>query len=313
MKYESINDGSELSYFNIDWLSENDGPGKRLVLFLQGCHLECIWCHSPHSQPNESPLLYLDSLCKKCQRCKLVCLRDVHHFTESKHTIKRDNCIKCGACIEACPQSSSNCKIGALSLPTRRADVLTLFKSIKPHLELLRNIGGITFSGGEPLLQSKALALLAKECKESGFHTALETSGIVPLPYIQNIFPYIDTWLVGMRLLTGANTLPSINLEKITRGTLNFLTQKPETEIIVRIPVIPGFTTTKSYLNSTKKILQEYKIKNIELLAHNPESSHYYKAIGLPNQIEYNSSKADKNYNYVIDFLLHKKPKQVMP
>jgi pyruvate formate lyase activating enzyme len=294
--------GNYLSYFNISWLSETDGPGKRLVLFLQGCHLNCTWCHSPHSQPKESPILFFDSLCKKCQRCKIACENDVHVFLADKHILQRNNCSQCGACIDACPQSSFYKPCGALVLPTRKAEVLSLFEIIKPQLEMLGDEGGITFSGGEPLLQFKVLALLAKMCKESGFHTALETSGIIPLLNIQEVSPFIDTWLVGMRLVTGPKTSQSVYLEKRTRNTLSFLTQNTNAEIIVRIPVIPGFTTTESYLTTARQIIQEYQIKKVELLPHNPESSHYYEAIDFPPQIEYDTAQADKIFKYVSDF-----------
>lgn len=293
---------SYLSYFNISWLSETDGPGKRLVLFLQGCHLNCVWCHSPHSQPEESPLLYFDSLCKKCQRCRTVCKNDVHLFLAGKHVLQRANCSRCGACIEACPQSSFYKPGGALVLPTRNTEISSLFEMIKPQLEMLGDEGGITFSGGEPLLQFEAVALLAEKCRESGFHTAIETSGIIPLTHIQKVSPFIDTWLIGMRLVTGPKTSQSVYLEKRTRNTLSFLTQNTNAEIIVRIPVIPGFTTTEAYLTTARQILQDYHIHKVELLPHNPESSHYYEAIDLPPQIEYNAAQADEIFKYVSDF-----------
>ena len=196
----------QLSYFHISWLSETDGPGKRVVLFLQGCPLDCAWCHSPHSQPTESPLLFSDLLCTRCRRCEDACKNGVHSFVDKQHITKREQCVKCGNCIEACPQSSFFKPANALSLPTKRCDIDSLFELIKPQLELLRNGGGITFSGGEPLLQAEPLTFLARKCKEAGFNTALETSGIVSLKSIEMIEPYIDTWLFGMRLITGTKT-----------------------------------------------------------------------------------------------------------
>lgn len=292
----------DLYYFNINWLSETDGPGKRLVLFLQGCNLNCSWCHSPHSRPIESPLLYFDSICLKCKRCIETCNNKVHSFINDQHIINRDNCSRCGKCIEACPQSSFYKQSGALILPTQRIDVDTLFEKIKPHLELLKDEGGITFSGGEALLQSKALAILAKKCKESGIHTALETSGVIPTKYIQNLYPFIDTWLVGMRLLTGSSKLKSKNLEKSIHKTLAFLTQKPSADIIIRIPVIPDYTTSDNYLITVNKILKEYQIKKIDLLPYNPDSDLYYKAIDLPYHLEYNQIQADKEFLKVANF-----------
>jgi len=291
-----------ISYFNTSWLSETDGPGKRLVLFLQGCPLDCAWCHSPHSQPSESPLLYFDSLCLGCQRCEEACPQGVHSFINGEHQIQRDQCTKCGSCLEACPQSSEFARGSALALPTRKSDVDTLFEKIRPQLEMLQNEGGITFSGGEPLLQSESLTILAKKCKEAGFHTALETSGIVSLKSIEMIEPFIDTWLFGMRLVTGTSTFTSDYLEKQTRKSLQFITESKNASVIVRIPVIPGYTDTNKYLETARRIISEYSLEHIELLKHNRESSHYYDALNSKASIEYNEHEAVNNYKLVTEF-----------
>jgi glycyl-radical enzyme activating protein len=277
----------QLSYFHISWLSETDGPGKRLVLFLQGCPLDCAWCHSPHSQPSESPLLYFDSLCTRCQRCADVCPNGVHSFEEVRHIINRELCVKCGRCIEACPQSSFYKPANALSLPTRKSNIGTLFKFIKPQLEFLRSEGGITFSGGEPLLQVEPLTLLARKCKEMGYHTALETSGIVPLKSIKTIAPYIDTWLFGMRLVTGTSLYTNLYLEEQVRKVFHLLVNEEKASVIVRIPAIYGYTDTPIYLNHVREIIGDFQVTDIEVLSHNKESSHYYSAMGIDSKVGY--------------------------
>lgn len=292
-----------LSYFHISWLSETDGPGKRVALFLQGCHLDCSWCHSPHSQPAESPILYFDGLCKKCGRCQATCPNNVHLISGNGHTLKRENCTHCGACVDACPQSSQLKHSGALILPTTKMEVSKLFEMVKPQLELLGNGGGITFSGGEPLLQAEPLAALAKMCKESGIHTALETSGIVPSKHIQAVHPFIDTWLVGLRLVTSKKNEQAEYLKNKTLETLNYLTQQADVDIIVRIPVIPAITTTEAYLDGVYELLQRYGIKKVELLPHNPESSHYYKAMGQSPMVDYDKNQAEKMFQHVSHYL----------
>lgn len=291
-----------ISYFSINWLSVTDGPGKRLVLFLQGCPLDCTWCHSPQSQPRQSPLLYFDTLCIHCRRCEEACPKGVHSFIDGQHQIQRDRCIACGSCIAACPRSTESGRGSTLELPTRESDINTLFELIKPQLELLQDVGGITFSGGEPLLQAESLTHLAKKCKEAGFHTALETSGIVPHRSIEMIEPYIDTWLFGMRLVTGTSTYSSAYLEKQTRKSLQFLTGRYNASVIVRIPVIPGYTDTKSYLDTVRGIIREYSVEQIELLKHNRESSHYYNATNSCASVVYNEQEATTSYQSVSDF-----------
>jgi len=291
-----------LSYFHISWLSETDGPGKRMVLFLQGCPLDCAWCHSPHSQPTESPLLFFDSLCNHCHRCEDTCAKGVHSFTDQQHIIQRERCVKCGNCIEACPQSSFFKQGNALTLPTKRCDIDSLFELIRPQLELLRDEGGITFSGGEPLLQAQPLTLLAKKCKEAGFHTALETSGIVPLKSIRMIHHYIDTWLFGMRLITGTKTITPLYLEEQTRKALHLLLLEKKSIVVVRIPAIAGYTSTASYLDRVSEIKKEYSIQGIDVLKHNRESAHYYHAMGINCPIQYEETDADTAFQIVTNY-----------
>jgi Pyruvate-formate lyase-activating enzyme len=179
-------------------------------------------------------------------------------------------------------------------------EVNKLFDLLGPQLELLKKDGGITFSGGEPLLQSEALTQLAKLCKEAGYHTALETSGIVPLAAIERIHPFIDTWLLGMRLVTSDDPAERNHLEKYTRQTMNYL---KHSDVLVRIPVIPGFTTTEYYLTLTRQILENYRQAHIEILPMNPETAHYYQAIGQTSEITYDESQAARLYEYVCEFL----------
>ena len=150
----------KINYFNVSWISNNDGPGKRVVLFLQKCHLDCAWCHSPHSRGESSPLLFFPNLCLKCGACVEACPSHVHSIKNNVHFIDRDKCILCGNCIKACP--SSNQENGVLILPTKSTDVTTLYKKLRPQLLLFKDIGGITISGGEPLLQLEAVKKLLK-------------------------------------------------------------------------------------------------------------------------------------------------------
>lgn len=267
---------------------------------MQGCSLDCTWCHSPHSQCVKSPLLYFDSLCLQCKRCVAACQNGVHSFVEGQHLLHREKCQCCGDCIDACPQSSFFNQSGPLCLPTRYAEVQPLFEMIRPQLDLLKGRGGITFSGGEPLLQSEALSELARLCKESGFHTAVETSGIVTLEALKRMHPYIDTWLIGLRLLTSDDTSNRKYLEKQTRQTMDFLKQS---DVTVRIPVIPGYTTTDDYLTQVSQILIDYELNQVDILPLNPETSHYYDALGVDSNIEYDATQANQLYQYVSNFL----------
>lgn len=291
-----------LTYFNINWFSEADGPGKRVVLFLQGCKLDCAWCHAPHSQPLKSPLLFFDNLCVKCGKCVEACPQSVHEVNSFVHRLKREKCVGCGLCIDACLHSSRQQNAGALQLLSRTSSADQIFELIKGPIELLGTAGGVTFSGGEPLLQSEALWHLAKRCKETGIHTAVETSAIVPLQNMRMLMPYIDTWLIGLRLSTGKNNISSQYLEKRIREALQLLEQQPTCEIIGRIPAIPLNADTKALNNRIRSILIDFPFSRIDVLPHNSWSGHYYEATGIKEDISYNEQLAEQVYREYLTF-----------
>jgi Pyruvate-formate lyase-activating enzyme len=182
-----------------------------------------------------------------------------------------------------------------------------LFEAIRPQLEMLKKVGGITFSGGEPLLQADAVADLAKRCKQIGINIAIETSGVIAVKELKKVLPYVDTWLIGMRLTTGHSSSISPLLERKVRRTLKCLQANTQNNIIVRIPVIPGYTSTLSYLQAAQNIVKDFSLTNIELLPQNPEGEHYYKAAGLNPLVSFNKHEAEESYQYATNFFLNNK------
>lgn len=269
-----------LCYFDISWLSPYDGPGYRVVLYLQGCHLRCPWCHSPHSQTMGPSLLYFPERCKHCNRCVQVCSYGVHQVTPDNHIVDRTKCVGCGMCVDACPASHPDRLSGVLVQPTKMIAIGKLWYLLYPQLDLLRSVGGLTISGGEALLQSKALAELLHLCKEEGIHTAVETSGALPQKHIEDIVEVTDCWLYGLRP-SPVYTPP--HADKII-DNLAFLT-KTGSRIIVRTPVIGGITDLPASLDRIAEIMQTSGLREIQLLPFNRETTHYYYALGRKCQV----------------------------
>ena len=166
--------------FNIGWHTKEDGPGNRVVLYLQGCHLRCPWCHSPHSWDMKSaPLLFQAKKCTLCGQCVKACPQGVHHIAHGQHLIDRSKCTKCGKCITVCPNSIENSMDGALSLPTTEISVKELYTKIKPQLDMFKRNGGITLSGGEALLQKEEVRELLLLCKRDGISTCVGLRGFL--------------------------------------------------------------------------------------------------------------------------------------
>ena len=195
----------------------HDGPGIRTTVFLKGCSLRCAWCHNPETQERGAELLYYSDRCIGCMQCVGVCPRGVHTGTDT-HRIDRDKCISCFACADVCPPR-------ALERCGREMTAEEILSEIERDRAFYGSTGGVTLSGGEPLLWEESVRLLSL-CKEAGLHTAIETCGMVSREVLLSALPYTDLFLWDLkdtdsarhRKYTGAPNEPILeNLEAINR------------------------------------------------------------------------------------------------
>jgi len=254
-------------------MSAVDGPGTRVVVFFQGCGINCEWCHSPHSQPSCSPLIFHAQNCAMCMRCNNACAQNVHSFENGRHIVQRENCLQCGKCIEECPNSSVNNASGVLKLPTKKIAVQVLLEQVLPHLALC---DGITLSGGEALLQDGALQFL-RLCKESGVHTCVETSGLLESSRYVQAMPLVDVWLFGMRVVTDSSL--NFHTERLMENAL--LIRNVTENIIPVIPLVPNVMNRNDVLAQVFLVLDVIKAEEIQLNPWNRSYDVYWTASGI--------------------------------
>lgn len=182
-----------VSVFNIQHFSVHDGPGVRTVLFFKGCNLHCKWCHNPESiQPQKSMMHYSDR-CIGCGACVEVCPVGAHSFENGVHRIQKEKCIHCFSCC-------NECYADALVCVGEEKETLSLMKEILNNREYFQQSGGgVTFSGGECMLQIQGLKELLINCKKEGIHTAVDTAGNVPWEYFEEILPWTDLFLYDVK------------------------------------------------------------------------------------------------------------------
>ncbi len=282
-KKQKMNSSNKLKYFDISWFSSVDGSGSRVVLFLQGCHLRCPWCHAPHSWHTVSPLLFFESSCQLCGSCVDVCANKVHSISKGIHHVDRGKCKRCGSCIESCPTSDLNkWNKGALGFAGKEMEVHALYQLLKPQLDLLKSIGGLTISGGEPLLQSESLATLLKICSQEGIHTTVETSATLDKKHIEPLLPLVDHWLIGIR---PSSADKSSDWDLLLENIKIIAGHNPK-NISIRTPIISGYTNTNICYALIKEIMLANEIQSIEILPANPYAGSYYKALGMEYPME---------------------------
>jgi len=208
-----------------------------------------------------------------CGRCSAVCTRNVHSFKNGKHIVQRENCLQCGKCVYACPNSSAYNEGGVLRLPTKTMTPQSLMEQVLPSLSLC---DGITLSGGEALLQDETFQFL-KLCKENKIHICVETSGLLDSGLYERAFPFIDAWLFGMRVLTDNNSI--FHIEKILENAR--LIKKLSKNIIPVIPMIPNVMNRGDTLSQLILILNVIEAVEIQLNPWNRFYDLYYAFSGI--------------------------------
>ncbi len=248
--------------FDIQRSSYVDGPGIRTTVFFKGCNLKCGWCHNPESQSKLPQLLYYRSKCTRCGACESICKN-------------KDNCILCGNCSLICPND-------AKSICGKKYSVSDVIKEIKKDKQYyITSNGGVTFSGGECMLQIDFLSELLKECKKEEIHTAIDTAGNVPFWYFKKILPYTDTFLYDIKCMDDElhKKHTGVSNKLILENLKNLL--KLNKSIIIRIPIISGINDNKNEMLAIKNFFDKNGYpEKIEFLPYHSLGEHKYSAIG---------------------------------
>jgi len=263
---------------NIQRFSIHDGPGIRTTVFFKGCNLDCWWCHNPESKKNFPELLFYYEKCILCLTCVKNCTTGALSFNEKEKKIfyDKEKCKKCFKCNEVCP-TETIVKCGEYK------NVYEVVNEVMKDEEFyITSNGGVTVSGGEPLLQSNFVSELFKELKKKKIHTVIETAGCVKWELFEKVLPYTDLFLYDFK------SGDAEKLKKATGGDINLITEnlkkliKKNKEVIIRIPVVPDFNSNEDEITKITEILNEIKNKvKVEPLKFNFLGKNKYKALNL--------------------------------
>lgn len=267
--------------FDIQKFCLHDGPGIRTTVFLKGCDMRCQWCHNPESFEPKVQLGFLEKNCTLCRACEAVCPMKVHSFHDEKHHIKRDDCISCGRCVDACPAD-------ALKLIGKEIDTEEVIREVlKDKKYYQTSKGGVTFSGGEATMQFDFLKELLTKAKDNELHTALETNGLINAERLKVLCQLVDLFLFDYKLTnneehkrwTGVgNDVISSNLE---------LLSKDGKEVILRCPIIPGVNDTEEHFEGIKAVKERYSnISKAEIMAYHDIGRNKWKEVGLDYKLQ---------------------------
>lgn len=268
MNPSSVNEGAERPghersgmVFDIQHFSLHDGPGIRTTVFLKGCPLGCLWCHNPESWSAEPQMSWTPRLCINCGACVPVCPTGAQSMDESgRHHFDRAKCIACGKCAEVCPTRAMEISGRTMTV----GEVMDRVLGDKPFYENSGN-GGMTVSGGEPLMQADFTDSLLLEARAHGIHTAVETSGAGRPADVERIASHSDVILFDLKAapddyerLTGLDYTTALRSLRAVA--------KSGTAVWLRLPLIPGVNDTEEHFINVAAIATEIKPERIDIL-----------------------------------------------
>lgn len=252
--------------FNIQKFCVNDGPGIRSTVFFKGCPLNCLWCHNPESKQVRQELFYDAGKCIGCGSCIPVCPHDCHTLMENcGHRFDRTRCIICGACAQVCPT-------GAMEPVGRNVTVEEVLTEVEKDAVFYQNSGGgMTLSGGEPMLQFDFVLALLKQAKTRGLHTAMETCGFASTEHYRKIAAYVDLFLFDYKVTDPKlhSQCTGVNNERILEN-LHML-DSLGAKTVLRCPIIPGINDTVEHFAGIARVAGSLQhIQGIDIEPYHP-------------------------------------------
>ncbi len=268
--------------FDIKRYAINDGPGIRIVVFLKGCNLNCVWCHNPEGISPKQERMYAQSKCIRCGTCVAACPEQAIVLTEEGIVTDTSLCNLTGLCAAVCPTTA----LEMTGQPMTVDEIMTEIEKERVFME--QSGGGVTFSGGEPLLHPDFLIQLLDECGELGIHRAVDTAGLANTGILMEVARRTDLFLFDLKMMDPERhkKWTGVSNEKIL-GNLKMLAETG-VPIIIRIPLIGGVNDDMENLNQTARFVASLagEKKTVNLLPYHKIAQTKYTKLGRPDDFQ---------------------------
>lgn len=284
--------------FDIKRYSINDGPGIRVTVFFKGCNLNCDWCHNPESISHKVQKMYSKNKCIGCNSCVENCTENACTLTIDGIITDTNKCKLCGKCADFC--STTATEISGRIETTQ--NILYIIQ--KETVFMDSSNGGVTFSGGEPLLQHKFLFELLDECGKKGIHRAIDTAGYIKTDVLLEAAKKTELFLFDLKMMdsdlhkkwTGVNNeLILANLQKLAETGC---------EINIRIPLIVSINDDEKNIDDCARYISSLagEKKKVNILPYHNIAQQKYVKLGLV----YNSQNLEEpNKNKIQNIINH--------
>jgi len=252
-----------VTVLDIQRMSTEDGPGLRTTLFMKGCSLRCDWCHNPESIDSRPLIQWNSNRCIGCDSCREVCESGALARVQAEGRIKIDgsSCTLCQACVDSCPS-------GALHLKGEQWQREELLQELLKDRAYFGQEGGITLSGGEPLLQAEAALWLLEQIRREGLKTALDTAGLVQTKILLAALEQTDLLLYDLKIYDSEQhrKYTGSGNEQILANLVAALAEagRSGTKVWIRTPLVPGVTDRAENIAELARWLGSYGNEQIE-------------------------------------------------
>lgn len=218
--------------FDIKRYAINDGPGIRITIFFKGCPLSCKWCHNPESQSPAMQKLYTESKCIGAQECIKMCPEDALTLTAKGIVTDYEVCTMCGICADVCPTKA----IEMSGRPYEVDELLAIIERERVHID--QSGGGVTFSGGEPLMHNNFLLKMLRVCGENKIHRTVDTCGFADTETLLEVAKSTDLFLFDLKIMDDAKHKKWTGVSnKLILENLRILSEN-NASINIRVPFI---------------------------------------------------------------------------
>ncbi len=262
--------------FDIKRYAISDGPGIRIAIYFKGCPLRCKWCHNPESQLPGLQKLYTASKCIGAQDCIEICPENALKLTLEGIVTDGDKCTLCGLCADACPTKAIEMS-GRVYQPE---ELMQLIERERIHID--QSAGGVTFSGGEPLMYADFLIEMLKKCGEKGLHRAVDTCGYSSENTLLEVAKHTDLFLFDLKLMDSDQHKKWTGKDnKLILANLKALA-KTGTDINIRVPLIKNVNTDENELSEMARFVATLSGKKplVNLLPYHNIAAHKYEKLG---------------------------------